>query len=118
MILHLTSILWAVRRVRGVPKKASDRFADNKRERMSGWGETSFWFWLLIFLYTQRLLDPNQLLHVGSVPNPGCEGQNPSELRVLSEPLDRSENPPGPNMDAIHATFIIPGSVGRFASSL
>ena len=34
---------------------------------------------------TQRLMDPNQLLHVGSVPNPGCdsEGQNPSELRVV-----------------------------------
>ena len=26
----------------------------------------------------QRLMDPNQLLHVGSVPNLGCEGQNPS----------------------------------------
>ena len=32
-------------------------------------------------------LDPNQLLHVGSVQDPSCEGPNPSELRVLSEPL-------------------------------
>ena len=28
-------------------------------------------------------LDPNQRIHVGSVLNAGCEGPNPSELRVL-----------------------------------
>ena len=44
----------------------------------------------MMMFYPDATLDPNQLLHVGSVQDPSCEGQNPSELRVLSEPLGRS----------------------------